>query len=163
LLIEPAARTRHLNISQLSTLAPLRFHGGRLFGGTRAAKWPAHKRWLYALGSPLIPLVRLRRTLAVIRRSPARRGLLPRILPDRVANGVDQRRRRRRLVVDFHRGLHQDGERDLYLFDCECAGRVDELLDEIEAGPDQLDTLVVAGLLGGLHPDHEQVAGPPEL
>jgi hypothetical protein len=81
LLIEPAARTYHLNFSRLSSSIRLRFNEGRLFAGMRCAEWPALKRLLYTLGAPLIPLVRLRRIVALIIRSPGRRGLLPRILP----------------------------------------------------------------------------------
>ena len=81
LLIEPDARTHHLNFSKLSSSLGLRFNGGRLFGAMRAAGWSPAKRMVYALGAPLIPLVRLRRSLTLMRQSVARRHLFPRVLP----------------------------------------------------------------------------------
>jgi hypothetical protein len=81
LLLEPAARTHHLNFSRLSSSIKLRFNGGRQFAAMRSAEWPPLKRLLYVLGAPLIPLVRLRRSVALLVRWPARRGLLPRVLP----------------------------------------------------------------------------------
>jgi len=81
LLLEPAARTHHLNFSKLSSSIKLRFNGGRQFAAVRSAEWPLLKRLLYVLGAPLIPLVRLRRSVALLVRWPARRGLLPRVLP----------------------------------------------------------------------------------
>jgi hypothetical protein len=81
LLIEPAARTHHLNFSTLSGSIRLRFNGGRQFASMRSADWPLLKRLLYVLAAPLIPIVRLRRGVAVFARSPARRRMLPRVLP----------------------------------------------------------------------------------
>jgi Glycosyltransferase like family 2 len=81
LLLEPAARTHHLNFSRLLSSISLRFNVGRQFAGTRSAEWPPLKRLLYVLGAPLIPLVRLRRSVALLVRWPARRGLLPRVFP----------------------------------------------------------------------------------
>jgi hypothetical protein len=81
LLIEPAARTHHLNFSTLSGSIMLRFNGGRLFASMRSAEWPLQKRLLYILGAPLIPLVRLGRSVAVLVQWPAQRRRLPRVLP----------------------------------------------------------------------------------
>jgi hypothetical protein len=81
LLLEPAARTRHLNFSRLSSSIKLRFNCGRQFAATRSADWPLQKRLLYVLGAPLIPFVRLWRTASLLARRPARRGLLSRVLP----------------------------------------------------------------------------------
>lgn len=81
LLMEPAARTHHLNFSRFSSSIRLRFNGGRQFASMRSAEWPPLKRLLYVLGAPLIPLVRLRRGAALLFRSRARRRLLPRVLP----------------------------------------------------------------------------------
>lgn len=87
------ARVAHVNPSRLTATADLRLHAGRLYGATRAAgdRWSPVKRLLYALASPLIPLVRLRRLhadhLAAGRRH---HELLPRILPALLgALGVD--------------------------------------------------------------------------
>ena len=81
LLLEPAARTHHLNFSKLSSSIKLRFNGGRQFAAMRSAEWPPLKRLLYVLGGPLIPFVRLWRSVALLVRWPARRGLLLRVLP----------------------------------------------------------------------------------
>jgi hypothetical protein len=81
LYLEPAARTYHLNFSTPLAWLPLRFQGGRLFAGCRARAWPLPRRALYALGAPLIPLVRLVGIVRRLRTSGDPHGLLPRILP----------------------------------------------------------------------------------
>ncbi len=65
---EPAARTRHVNYSLWRSWIPVQFLAGRLFGGLRAATWPRRKQLFFAAASPLIPAVRLWRTLAEFRR-----------------------------------------------------------------------------------------------
>jgi Glycosyl transferase family 2 len=72
LLLEPAARTRHLNYSRLSASIPLRFWSGRLFAARRSRDWSPGRRLLYIAGAPLIPAVRLARILRQLRR-PGRR------------------------------------------------------------------------------------------
>jgi len=80
LLIEPAARTHHLNFSKLSSCVTLRFNVGRQFASMRSTQWPFPKRLMYAVAAPLIPAVRLRRIgTLLIRRG--RIGLMLRILP----------------------------------------------------------------------------------
>ena len=81
LLIEPAARTHHLNFSRLSSSIRLRFNGGRQFASMRSAGWPLAKRLLYVVGAPLIPVVRLRRSVTLLARWRSQRGLLRRVLP----------------------------------------------------------------------------------
>ena len=83
LYLEPAAKTRHVNLSQLSSFIRGEFHGGRLFGAARArhGRWSALRRLLYAGGLPLVPLLRAPRILRDIRRAGRQRELLPRILP----------------------------------------------------------------------------------
>lgn len=83
LRFEPGARTHHLNISLPSSWVRQAFWGGRLFGAlrARAENWPAGRRLLHAAGSPLVPLVRLRRTLRQIDEAGQRREMWPRILP----------------------------------------------------------------------------------
>lgn len=66
--IEPAARTCHENFSKLGASFPLRFHGGRLFAASRAREWSGVRRALYTCAAPLIPVVRLLRTLQTARR-----------------------------------------------------------------------------------------------
>ena len=83
LFFEPAARTSHVNISLFSSWISHTFWGGRLFGGTRARKkkWSVWRRLLYICGGPLIPPLRLWRTLPKIYLTGRQRELMPRILP----------------------------------------------------------------------------------
>jgi len=61
LYLEPDARVDHLNVSQFRWALVERFESGRTFAGMRARGWALPRRLAYALGSPLIPLVRFRR------------------------------------------------------------------------------------------------------
>jgi hypothetical protein len=72
LYLEPAARTRHINVTRLGSWLPERFDAGRVFAAARCRRWPLHRRLLYAAGSPLIPIVRFARTLPHIRRARPR-------------------------------------------------------------------------------------------
>jgi hypothetical protein len=80
-LLEPAARTFHLNVSLPSFWLVERFDGGRIFAAARCRDWQWGKRLGYAAGSPLIPFVRLSRVVAQIRRSGRAHALLPGVLP----------------------------------------------------------------------------------
>lgn len=81
--IEPEAKAYHVNVSLLGSWIKHSFLGGRLFAAARVEKkkWSLLRRLLYILGAPLVPLVRLRRTLQTIQRSDRRRELLPGIFP----------------------------------------------------------------------------------
>ena len=81
MLLEPAARTNHLNFSRLSSALKLRLHAGRSFAGHRTMGWSASKRAAYVLGAPLIPFVRLARIVAMVRSSPSYSWLFPRVVP----------------------------------------------------------------------------------
>ncbi|TML57046.1 MAG: glycosyltransferase family 2 protein [Actinobacteria bacterium] len=81
LYLEPRARTFHVNVSRATSWVVERSAAGRAYAASRAAAWPAWRRAAYALGSPLIPLVRARRVLRDIRRTGRSAELLPRILP----------------------------------------------------------------------------------
>ena len=83
LYLEPAATTRHLNISRPASSLRHQFHSGRLFAAVRArdGRWSARRRLLYIGGAPLIPPLRLRGILRELRRPGRRRDLLPRVLP----------------------------------------------------------------------------------
>ena len=81
LYLESAAKTHHNNFSVGFSWLSLRFNGGRLFAAARARRWPAPRRMLLALASPLIPFVRLRRLVKELRAPGRRRDLLPRIVP----------------------------------------------------------------------------------
>ena len=63
LRFESAAQTRHVNFSRWIPLIGQCVCGGRLYGGSRASweQWPWWRRVIYVGGSPLIPLLRLRR------------------------------------------------------------------------------------------------------
>jgi hypothetical protein len=80
LYLEARASVRHRNITQIRHGLVEHFHNGRCFGALRSRSWSPRLRALYAAGSPLIPLIRLRRLLADVRgRTPD--GVLPRALP----------------------------------------------------------------------------------
>jgi len=81
LYLEPAAKTSHLNFERLSSWISAQFHSGRLFAVTRAKHWSLLRRLLYIGGAPLIPFVRLWRTLQHLRRSIYQHNLMPWILP----------------------------------------------------------------------------------
>jgi hypothetical protein len=87
LWVEPAAGTRHVNISRLRAALAHAWVGGRLYGGLRRGfgEWSLLRRILYAGGSPLIPLLRLRRVVPQARRTRVGRAALPRALPPMVA------------------------------------------------------------------------------
>lgn len=57
-----AARTRHTNFSLLGSFALACFLNGRAFAATRAMDWSVGRKTVYALASPLIPLVRFWKT-----------------------------------------------------------------------------------------------------
>ena len=61
LYLEPAARVSHMNFSLWMSWIPSQFLNGRLFAGARARQMSPVRRAAYAVGSPLIPLVRLLR------------------------------------------------------------------------------------------------------
>lgn len=81
LCMEPAARTAHLNVSKPITWLSERFYAGRGFAAARSRPWGLPRRLAYAAASPLIPALRLRRILQLVRGSPRTRGLVPKILP----------------------------------------------------------------------------------
>ena len=83
LYLEPAAKSNHVNVSTIVSLIRCEFVGGRLFGAARVRhnKWSMARRLLYILGSPLIPALRLRRTLQEVRRAGQFEKLFPQVLP----------------------------------------------------------------------------------
>jgi hypothetical protein len=83
LYFEPAARSRHVNVSRLRSYVRAEFQGGRLFGAMRARqeRWSRARRLLYVGAMPLIPLVRLSRLLPELWRPGRPRALLVRLLP----------------------------------------------------------------------------------
>jgi Glycosyl transferase family 2 len=93
--LEPAAKTKHVSISQLSSYIAAEFHAARMCAASHArlAKWSVFRRILYICRVPLIPFIRLQRVLRHIFRS-GRGELVPRILPalilGQVADGLGQ-------------------------------------------------------------------------
>ena len=63
LFLLPECGTDHVNISRPSSWIRHAFWGGKLFGGVRSAdeQWGVLRRFLYILGSPLIPLLKFKR------------------------------------------------------------------------------------------------------
>ena len=82
LRIDGDARLEHANIALFGSYLNHKWIGGRIFGGIRAGSWSPAKRLAYAAAAPLVPLMRLRRILSHLRRSPADyAALMPGILP----------------------------------------------------------------------------------
>ena len=80
LYVEPRAKVRHVNVDRPIPAAIEHFYNGRCFGAGRSRGWHPARRALYAIGSPLVPLIRFGRILRHLRRS-GRTDLLPGILP----------------------------------------------------------------------------------
>ncbi|MEJ2086573.1 MAG: glycosyltransferase [Acidobacteriota bacterium] len=91
--LEPAARLFHTNMEILGASVRSQFNGGRLFAANRCKEWRPPKRGLYFVGSPLIPLVRLAKCLASLRRIGCL-WMVPRLLPSLglllLANGIGE-------------------------------------------------------------------------
>lgn len=70
LYFEPAAQTDHVNVSRFPDLIAIEFQNYRMFAANRAAhaRWSLRRRVLYIVGGPLIPVVRLYRTLRELHR-----------------------------------------------------------------------------------------------
>ncbi len=90
LFVEPDARTAHLNVTDRRAWLHERFGAGRVFAADRRVPWPAWRRALYALGSPLIPLVRTRRALADLRRGGAPARAVPPLLAGLLASSAGE-------------------------------------------------------------------------
>ena len=69
LYFEPAAVTRHVNVSKVSELTAIEYHNYRMFAANRArhGRWRLSRRALYVVGGPLLPLVRSYRVLRQLR------------------------------------------------------------------------------------------------
>lgn len=121
LYLEPAAKTAHTNFALAASWMASQFHCGRLFAASRAAegRWSALRRALYTGATPLIPLVRLRRILPVLRR--LRRcehlptGVWPAVILGLVLDGTGQLlgylcgagpARQRVSQLEYHRDNH---------------------------------------------------------
>jgi len=85
LYVAADARSYHVFITRLKPFLVEHFHIGRLLAATRRTRWSPGRRLAYLCGSPLIPLVRLCRILAMIRKNDLQKDLLPGILPPLLA------------------------------------------------------------------------------
>lgn len=85
LYLEPSARTFHFNFSRRSSWLAATFHSARTFAARRVRTGRAFplRRLLFTLGTPLIPVIRLRRCLRDLRRCEQPVSL-PRLLPSLV-------------------------------------------------------------------------------
>jgi hypothetical protein len=83
LYLEGTVASRHLNVSRLHSFLSSHFHGGRGFGSARARfeTWSPTRRLAYALGFPLVPVLRLRRLLPDIQRTTTAGGPRRRLIP----------------------------------------------------------------------------------
>ena len=61
---EPAAKVRHLNYSRIGPAMREYFLASRVFASERRRPWSRFRRAVYAAGSILLPLIRLKRILA---------------------------------------------------------------------------------------------------
>ncbi len=61
---EASARVAHTNFDRWGTWLHVTFHAGRVFAATRAQQWSPLRRVAFAVATPMVPLVRLRRHLA---------------------------------------------------------------------------------------------------
>lgn len=72
---QPAAQTDHVNAAQLRAMLRIRFFAGALIGAQRARRWTVLRRLAYILASPLIPVVLVWRTRAIVRFGAPQQGL----------------------------------------------------------------------------------------
>lgn len=85
LYVEPRARAYHVFITRPWPFCLEHYYIGRLLASTRRRRWPWYRTLLYLGGSPLIPFVRLRRILGMVRRHGWQGELLPGMLPSLIA------------------------------------------------------------------------------
>jgi len=78
---EPAARVYHLNYSRYGPMLFEYYLSSRVFAANRARAWGIPRRIVYALGSPLIPLIRWRRIVQDAARAALPARILRRAFP----------------------------------------------------------------------------------
>ena len=77
---EPMARVYHLNYSRLGPILSEYYLYSRIFAANRTHGWNGIRRMLYALGSPILPMIRLRRILKDVNRARLSMGMTLRAL-----------------------------------------------------------------------------------
>jgi hypothetical protein len=90
LFVEPAARTAHLNVTDRGAWLTERFGAARVFASDRRLDWPLWRRATYVVGSPAIPLLRLRRALRDLRRGGGPVRAVPPLLFGLLASAVGE-------------------------------------------------------------------------
>lgn len=85
MLLAPDAGVAHVNPSRWRSTTQLRVEAGRLYGWTRSRAWSPARRLLYALGSPLIPFVRLLRLRGDQLAGSGAAHLVPAVVPTLLA------------------------------------------------------------------------------
>jgi len=78
---EVRAQIYHINISRSSSTFAHRFRAARLFAASRSRDWSPLRRLVYIFAAPLIPFVRLWRTLPQLRKVDEPSGIMLRIPP----------------------------------------------------------------------------------
>jgi hypothetical protein len=81
LLLEPTAQAAHTNFGLWRPWIQVMFLNGRAFADTRSSRWSLARRLVFAGASPLIPFVRLARTLGDARRLGRGWPFLARVVP----------------------------------------------------------------------------------
>jgi hypothetical protein len=81
LLLEPDAVAAHTNFGFWSSWVQVSFLNGRAFADTRSGEWSRARRLVFAVASPLIPFVRLARTLGDVRRLGRGPTFVARVVP----------------------------------------------------------------------------------
>jgi hypothetical protein len=87
LYLEPRARVSHLNFSRWNISLRVQYHSGRVYASSLREGWSPPRKALYALASPLIPLVRFGRSLRLIRQ-PRHRDTIPTAVIPALALGI---------------------------------------------------------------------------
>jgi hypothetical protein len=90
LFVEPAMRTAHLNVTDRRAWLAERFGAGRTFATDRCVSWPRWRRAVYTVGSPAIPLLRLRRALRDLRRGGGPLRAVPPLIAGLLASGLGE-------------------------------------------------------------------------
>ena len=124
LYFQPAARTRHLNVSRPWPWLVERFAGGREYSAARVKDASLARRLLFVAGSPLVPAIRLVRIARQVARvePPCRPGL--RVVPALLvalavsaagelcgyARGSSARAARRLAEIEVHRSRFVAGD-----------------------------------------------------
>jgi hypothetical protein len=76
LRLEPKAAVGHINPTRMQSLIEEHYLGSRIFAYLRTRHKSAFRRFVYTIGSPMIPLIRIRRIFKEIREARLNIGIL---------------------------------------------------------------------------------------